>query len=235
VTAEQGESSIVSDSGALPVTRVMLRPIATPLSLGFLALAIGSFVLSGRQLHWVSPDQARAVDLMLAVVVAPLQGTSAIFGFLARDAVAATGMGLLSGTWLATGLVPLLTGQATKASAALGLLLIASGVAMLVPAAVAAYSKLLATAVMSVAGVHFAVTGAFELSGVRGWQTASGAVGLALAALGLYAGLAFEVEDALRRTVLPTFRRRAGKDAIAGSLADEVAVVHHEAGVRQQL
>ena len=51
----------------------------------------------------------------------------------------------------------------------------------------------------------------------------------------LYAGLAFELEDSRRFTVLPTFRRGAGREALTENLSDELAGVHHEAGVRQKL
>jgi hypothetical protein len=41
-----------ASDGANPMTRVMLRPLASPLPVGFLALAIGSFVVTGVQLNW---------------------------------------------------------------------------------------------------------------------------------------------------------------------------------------
>jgi hypothetical protein len=37
------------------------------------------------------------------------------------------------------------------------------------------------------------------------------------------------------RTVLPTFRRGTGRQAITGSVRDELAGLHREAGVRKQL
>ena len=43
------------DGAETPQVRVTLRPIATPLSLGFLALAAASFVMSGLELAWVNP------------------------------------------------------------------------------------------------------------------------------------------------------------------------------------
>lgn len=59
--------------------------------------------------------------------------------------------------------------------------------------------------------------------------------GLLLAVLALYAGLAFELEDSRLRTVLPTLRRGTGRTAIAGSVDDELADLHKEAGGRKQL
>ena len=67
--------------------------------------------LAGLQLGWVAPTEGKQVALCVLAFTVPLQFTASIFGFLARDGVAATGMGLLSGIWAATGLV-LLTGTA---------------------------------------------------------------------------------------------------------------------------
>ena len=86
-------------------TRVTLRPIAGPLALGFFGLAAATFVLSGLQLGWVEPTEGKQVALCVLAFTVPLQFTASLFGFLARDGVAATGMGLLSGIWAAVGLV----------------------------------------------------------------------------------------------------------------------------------
>jgi uncharacterized protein len=56
--------SLSSDGRGLPqMTSVVLRPIAAPLPMGFLALAVGSFVLAGFQLHWIGLGQSRQVAL----------------------------------------------------------------------------------------------------------------------------------------------------------------------------
>jgi uncharacterized protein len=72
--------------------------------------------------------------------VFPLQLVASVFGFLARDVVAGTGMGILAGTWLAVGLI-LLTGEPGSTSDALGLFLLIAAVAMLVPASAAAIGR----------------------------------------------------------------------------------------------
>ncbi|MGY1608441.1 molybdopterin-dependent oxidoreductase [Geodermatophilus sp. SYSU D00700] len=120
-------------------------------------------------------------------------------------------------------------------SAGLGVLLLTAAVAMQVPAASAAASKLVPAAVMGLAGIRFAVTGAYELTGSTVWKTAAGWVGLALGALALYAALALELEGSERRTVLPLGRHGAGRSAVHGQgtlSAEELAA---EAGVRPQL
>src|SRR5215208_3277706 len=93
-------------SGAT-AAHITLRPLANPLPLGFLALAGGTFVVSGLQLGWVPEAQGKDVALILLAFVFPLQLVASVFGYLTRDVVAGTGMGILAGTWLAVGLVPL--------------------------------------------------------------------------------------------------------------------------------
>jgi succinate-acetate transporter protein len=88
-------------------TRIMLRPIGNPLPLGFLALAAATLVVSGLQLEWLAPADGRDVALILIAFVFPLQLVTSVFGYLARDVVAGTGMGVLAGAWLSIGLVML--------------------------------------------------------------------------------------------------------------------------------
>lgn len=216
-----------------PAVRVTVRPIGTPLPLGFLGLVIASTAMSALQLGWVAPDQGHAVALGILGFTVPLQLVSSVFGFLARDPVAGTGMGVLAGTWAAAGLVTL-TAPPGTVSPALGVLLVAAGCAMLVPT-VAASTKLLAAAVMGLSAVRFVVTGVAMTSGSAGWKETAGVVGVVLAALALYAALAFELEDARHATVLPVLRRGSGRDVMTGTARDEVASLEHEAGVRKQL
>jgi hypothetical protein len=74
-------------------TVVTLRPIGGPLPIGFLALAVGSFLFAGLRLHWISSSQGHAVAVCLVVFVVPrgaLQLISAVFGLLARDVITRT-------------------------------------------------------------------------------------------------------------------------------------------------
>src|SRR5215213_6047143 len=87
--------------------QIFLRPLGNPLPLGFLALAGGTLVVSGLQLGWLAPTEGSNVALILVAFVFPLQLLTSILGFLARDSVAGTGMGILAGTWLSIGLVKL--------------------------------------------------------------------------------------------------------------------------------
>ena len=87
--------------------RIFLRPIGNALPLGFLALAGATLLVSGLQLAWLDPSQGKDVALVLVAFVFPLQLTTSVFGYLGRDFVAGTGMGILAGTWLSVGLITL--------------------------------------------------------------------------------------------------------------------------------
>ncbi len=215
-------------------SRVFLRPIASPLALGFLALGGATLVLSGFQLGWFAPRESMYVALALMAFGAPLQLLSSIFGFLARDPAAATGMGILAAAWLTVGLVKL--NSAPRAtSAVLGVFLIFAGAALLIPALGAALGKLVPAVVLLTAAVRFFLTGLYQLSANPGLQYAAGIVGLVLLAVAFYAALALEMEDVRRKTVLPVLRVGAGKASVGGGAADQIEGVEHEAGVREQL
>ena len=203
-------------------TRIVLRPIANPLPLGFLALAGGTLVVAGLQLGWVEPAEGHDVALILIAFVFPLQLVTSVFGYLGRDVVAGTGMGLLAGIWLAIALV-MLDAPPGSTSDALGLFLLIGAVAMAVPASVASVAKLIPAAVMAGAALRFATTGLYELTASKGWEDATGIVGLALCAIAVYAALALALEDVRGKTVLPLGRRDARRASMS------------PAGVREQL
>jgi len=88
------------------VTRVMLRPMASPMPIGFVGLA-ATVVVASMNLGWISSSQAHQVAIVLIAFVFPLQAVTSIFGVLTRDGVAGTAMAILAGTWLTVGLVML--------------------------------------------------------------------------------------------------------------------------------
>ena len=214
-------------------SRVLLRPIASPLSLGFLALGGATLVLSGSQLGWFPLSETGYVAFALMAFGAPLQLLSSIFGFLARDPAAATGMGVLAASWLTTGLVNLNSAPAT--SAVLGVFLVFTGVALLVPAIGAAFGKLVPAIVLLTAATRLFLTGLYQLSANPSLRFAAGIVGLVLLGVAFYAALALTIEDVRRKTVLPVLRVGAGKAAVEGSVEDQSEGVGREAGVREQL
>lgn len=159
---------------------------------------------------------------------------AAVLGYLARDVVAGTGMGILAGTWLSVGLV-LFRSPPGAISDALGLLLLVAGAAMCVPAAGALTGKLVPAAMLFTTAIRFAVTGVFELTASATWERIAGVVGIVLAVLALYAATAMLLEDVRRVTVLPVLRCGEGKTSITGNLEAQLAKLEREAGVREQL
>ncbi|MDD9207932.1 hypothetical protein PU560_15860 [Georgenia sp. 10Sc9-8] len=215
------------------VTRIVVRPIGTPLPLGLLGLVVATVGFSALQLGWLPPDQGSVVAIGVLALTVPAQLVSALYGFMARDPVAGTGMGVLAGTWAAAGTITLAS-QPGASSPGLGVLFLAAAAAMLVPT-VAGATKLAAAGVMGLTAVRFVVTGMAEITGAQGWISAAGVTGLVLAAAALYAALGFELEDAQHRTVLPLLRRGSGADVMTGSVEDELRAIPHEAGVRKRL
>ena len=214
-------------------TRVVLRPVGSPLPLGFLGLFVSTLSFSALQLGWVPETQGSTVALAALGLTVPVQLLASVFGFLARDPVAGTGMGILAGTWATAGLATL-TSPPGATSAGLGMVLVAAGVAMLVPAA-GGREKTVAATVMGLSALRFLVTGVAELSAVPAWMTAAGVTGLVLAVVSLYAAMAFELEGTDRRDVLPLWRRGAAASAVHEDEADQLRDVAREPGVRKQL
>lgn len=183
------------------------RP-ATSLPLGFLALLVATLSFAVLQLEWVTPDDGRALAIGALALTVPLQLVASVEGFAAGDPVVGTGMGLLAGTWASVGVVTV-TSRAGSTSDGLGVVLLGGACALLVPAtasAVGPSAKRVATLVIGLSAVRFAVTGVAQLAGTPAWLHAAGWVGLALAALSLYAALAFALEASAGRVVLPTGR-----------------------------
>jgi succinate-acetate transporter protein len=215
-------------------TRVVLRPVATPLPLGFLALALATVAFSALQLGWIAPEQGRIAALTALAATVPLQLLASVVGFQARDPVAATGMGILAGTWAVVGLATL-TSPPGSTSAGLGVLLVTSGLAMLVPAVAAFPAKVAPATVMGLAALRFLVTGAYQLTGGAGWKAVAGWVGLLLGAVAFYTALAMELAGTTGRSVLPLGRRGPALAAVSGDGSLEPSDLAREPGVRPQL
>jgi succinate-acetate transporter protein len=213
---------------------VVLRPLGSPFPFGLSGLAIASLLVTGLDLGWVPITQGKQVGFLLLVTAVPLQAIAGVFCLLARDGAAAVSMGVLSATWAADGLTRM-TSVPGSTSTSLGLVLLISAGLLLASATTQATGKLLTALTIGVAALRFVFSGLYELTGSGAWQNVSGAVGIAVAALALYSVWALMLEDQTHSTVLPTLRRGAGEDAIAGDAAGQLAGVANEAGVRQQL
>lgn len=212
----------------------MLRPIATPFPLGFVALATASLLVAGSELGWFSLADQRIVAVALIGFSFPLQMLASVFGFLGRDTAAATGFGVQGGTWLVVG-IALLLSPPGHTSHALGVLLLAASAWILLCALGSALGKLAPAAVLLLTSLRFLLTGLYELTSNRGVEHAAAIVGLGLVAAAGYVAFSLEVENLQRRTVLPVLRRGHGAEAMQGDLITQARRLDREAGVREQL
>jgi succinate-acetate transporter protein len=215
-------------------TRIVLRPLATPVPLAFFAFGIGSFLLSGQQLGLVSQGESRNVAIVLAAFVFPAELLAAVFAFLGRETLGGTVLGLFSFAWLSTALVNLNV-EPGATSGALGLLELSLAVILVFIGAAAFLGKPVLAAVIVLASIRFGLNGVYDLATISAVQTASGFLGLLIALLSLYGGLAFGIEDLLHRTILPIGRRGEARQAFEQDLGEQVGPVENEAGVRKQL
>lgn len=215
-------------------TVVSLRPIGSPVALGFLALAAATWMLSAFQLGWIPAADGTRVAIVLVGFAFVAQLVAAFVSFLARDGGAATAMGQLALAWLVVGW-SLLTLPPGATSDALGAFLGFAGVSLLLTATATATGKLVPAAIFALAGARFLATGIHELGAGEIVEDLGGALGLALAGLALYAALAAQLEDALGKPVLPLGRRGRAKTAVHGSLLEQTRSVQSEPGVRVQL
>ncbi|MFZ0976811.1 MAG: hypothetical protein WAN22_31625 [Solirubrobacteraceae bacterium] len=130
-----------------------------------------------------------------------LQTIACVFSYLARYGATGATVGVLSGSWLAEGLVPLASVPGSR-SRALGLMLVAAGGTIMLSAVAVGSNKPLPAVVFALAASRFIVAGSYELGGGASWQNAGGLIGLAVVALAGYCVLAFELEGEQHQPVL---------------------------------
>jgi succinate-acetate transporter protein len=212
--------------------RIFLRPIGVPLPLGVAGLAIASFVDSGLELHWINHSQTREVGLILVAVPFLLQLIACVLSYLARDGATGATLGVLACTWLALGLIHIAS-PASRASGALGLLLLIVGASVALSALAVGTAKPLPAVLFLAAALRFELAGIYQLSTASAWEHASGILGLVISGLAAYCVIAFELEGQNHGPVLPTFRRGPGAAALRDSPRAQLDQVAHEPGVRR--
>jgi succinate-acetate transporter protein len=215
-------------------TRIVLRPIGSPLPLGILPLVPAGVLLGVMQLGGIPVSETKTVAFILLGFVVPLQLIASVLSFLARDTIAGTALGLFAGTWLATALA-LMAGPPGSRNHALGLFLLCVGGSMVVLVAGASFGKLGPALVMVLGSARFVVAGLYEILGGTTLEHAGAIIGLVLAGVALYSALATEVEDVQGETKLPLGRRAMAAEALQGPFDRQLERIEHEAGVRQQL
>jgi uncharacterized protein len=214
--------------------RIVVRPLATPLPLGLYSFGIGMLMLAAQSAGWVPVEQSKDVGLIVATFVFPLESAAAIFAFLARDALAATVLGLFSTSWLTIGLT-LILGPPGSQTAALGFYLVGFAAAVGTLGVLGLSGKPLLSLILALSTARAIIDAIYQFSGTIGIERAAGYVAAAIAAAAWYAGTAMVLEDVKQVTVLPVFRRGASRTAIDGELADQLGGLDSEAGVRRPL
>src|SRR3954471_20443522 len=142
-------------------TRIVLRPYASALPLGFMAFGVGMLLLGGLGIGWLHPSDRQTVGLLLAAFVFPIELVCAVFAFLARDTFGATGLGMFSTSWLALG-IPYLTASQDAISRAVGLYQFGFAFAVGLLAIAAMTGKPLIGGIMLIAASRSALSGAYE-------------------------------------------------------------------------
>jgi succinate-acetate transporter protein len=214
--------------------RITLRPLGSALPLGFFVFGIGMAVLGGIELHWIPQAQVHQAALLLLTFVAPLELIAAVFGFLSRDGLAGTGLGVFAGSWATIG-VQYLVGQPGVRTPVLGLYLLAFATAVLLLGIVASTGNLLLATILGTAAVRTLVSGLYEVFGGGGLQTTGGVLSLCITVLAFYGALALLLEDTAHRTVLPLGRRAQARAALEEPLERQTEQLEQEAGVRRNL
>jgi succinate-acetate transporter protein len=236
-SAGHGRHAGAAEDDALAVadtTRVVLRPIASGLPLGFFAFGLGSVLLTALQLGWVPIAQSHPLVLLVLVFVVPLEVVGGLAAFPARDAGAATGLLTLGAAWAGTATL-MAQGAPGARSPVLAVFLLSVVPFMLVLSAASMQGKPLFGLLLFFGAVRYALTGCYDATGHHALQTVSGWVGVVLAAFALYGGLALLLEEGTQRTVLPLGRRGRARSSLEGGLADQLCHAEQEAGVRRQL
>ena len=216
------------------MTRIVLRPMASGLPLGFFAFGTGTVLLTALELKWVPLAQDKTLIIAVLAFVVPLELLAGIFAFLTRDSGVATGLSTLAAAWATTGIALLLAPPGTR-STALGIFLLTLATLMVVLCIASLQGKPLFGILLLIGAVRFPLTGVYETSGVASTETAAGWLGLLIVAFCLYGGLALLLEEGAQHTVLPVMRRGRALASLEGDLGHQIHATEREPGVRRQL
>jgi hypothetical protein len=213
------------------MTRIVLRPIGSPLPLGFFTVAIDNVLVSTLQWGILPVGDRRAV----ALIVLPTFIVQAIVGIIAigaRDSISATLMLSFATTWLVDTLVLYLYPPGSAAALGIFYVMFAAFLAFMLASALL---KRALAAVLAVAFPRFLIAGVAELTGNQALSQAGAVLGFLLAAVAIYTAFALLLEDSLGREVLPIGRLGAARQATHGTLAVELRGIERQAGVRRTL
>jgi hypothetical protein len=217
------------------ITRIVLRPVASSLPLGFFAFGTGTILLTALELKWVPVSQGSVLMVMVLAFVVPLEIVAGVFAFLARDSGAASALTMLGAVWATTALT-ILRAAPGATSASLGIFLLTLSAIMVLLSVGALRSKPLLGVLLLTGAARFVLTGLYEIAiGGIGLEQASGWIGLPLVVFSLYGGLALLLEDGAQHTVLPLGRRGRARTSLEGDLQHQIEQAESEPGIRRQL
>jgi succinate-acetate transporter protein len=216
------------------IARVFVRPLGSVLPLGFMVFGVGALLTASYALGWIAPTEGVRVFTLLLVFVVPVEAVAAIFAFLARDTAGGTTMAVFAATWASLSITSLSL-QPGQTSSAVGVLLLGDGGLIVILVIGALFANPAFALVLSIACARFVINGIYELTGNTGFEHAAGWVGLVLAAVAGYAGLAFLLEDARHEPVLPLIRAGGARQALDADLIDHLRRLESEPGVRTRL
>jgi succinate-acetate transporter protein len=214
-------------------TRIILRPIASGMPVGFFSFAIGMLLLACYSLGIIPLPETKQLGEILVSFVFPIELLATIFAFLARDSMSAATLGLFTTSWLVLG-VFYITQKAGSTSIALGIYLFGFAAAIYLLGVMAIPAKPFFTVLLILAGTRTVLAGVYEVGGAHSWLTISGYFALAVMLMAFYGGVAFALEDAKQKPVLPLFRRGTAEAAFSG-YKNQLDRLEAEPGVRQQL
>ena len=223
---------MTTSAGPAARTRIVLRPLGSSLPLGFFAFGVGVLLTGLLDLRALPVTDTSQVAVLLLTFPAPLELLACVLAYLARDAGAATAMGVFGATWVSTG-TGLLLAEPGSRSSVTGVFSLALAVVLLSLAVAAAAVKPALPVLLSLATARAACEGLYDLTGSRALQTAAGVVAMLVVAV--YGGLALLLEDTRGHLVLPTGRRGRARESLEGGLGAQLESLQSEAGVRNQL
>ncbi|WP_432127963.1 GPR1/FUN34/YaaH family transporter [Streptomyces sp. bgisy082] len=213
------------------MTRINLRPIASPMPLGFFTIAIASVMTGCLQLGLLD-ESARAAVALTVLPAFVLQLLVSVLAFGARDVIAATLMAVFAGSWLPYSLI-VLSGAAhgPEVLGVLNLALLCFGALM---TAVTRPKRAL-WLVLAVSLPRWAATGLAGVTGAEWLTRTSGALGLVVALVAMYTAFALMLEDMRSEQVLPVGRSGPAHLAVEGDLSVQLRNLERQAGVRRTL
>jgi uncharacterized protein len=217
-----------------PQVRVVVRPYGSAVPLGFFAFGIGMFLYAALDAEWVKATEGHTVGLIFVSFVGPLEAIATVLAFLARDTMAGVALGLFTGSWFMAGFATMQSKPGVLSSAQ-GYFLVAFTIAILLLSVVAWLGQPLIASLLTVASCRGACAAAYQLGAGKGWNVLGGWIALGIYCIAMYGGLAFLLEDAKARAVLPIGRRGSSAEAIEGDLGAQLQGLADEPGVRKNL